>query len=124
MTNDLAAEPRQLSRALSLGGASAISTGLAFAAINFLGMAQLLLYVSGPMAWVAVLAGGLVVLVVRALFSELNGLYPTAAGIRLWMARAMPDRAALVITLTYMSAIVLVIGADAYIIGDESPERA
>lgn len=111
-------EHRTLNRALSLGGASAISTGLAFAALNFLGMAQMLDYISGPMAWIAVLAGGFVILGVRACFSELDGIYPTAAGIRLWMARAMNDRLALIITLTYMSAIVLVIAADAFIIGE------
>ncbi len=111
-------EQQQLSRALSLGGASAISTGLAFAAINFLGMAQLLDYISGPMSWIAVLAGGLMILGVRAVFSELNGMYPTAAGIRLWMTRAINDRLALIVTLTYMTAIVLVIAADAFIIGE------
>lgn len=36
MADLTATEPPQLSRSLSLGGASAISTGLAFAAINFL----------------------------------------------------------------------------------------
>lgn len=106
-----------LRRALTLPGAAAISTGLAFAALNFLGMAQLLGYVSGAWSWAAVAAGGLLILVVRALFAELNGMYPTAAGIRLWMSRAMNDRVALVITLTYMTAIVLVIAADAFIIG-------
>jgi len=111
-------EQQTLNRALSLGGASAISTGLAFAAINFLGMAQLLDYISGPMSWIAVLAGGLLILGVRAVFSELNGMYPTAAGIRLWMSQAMNDRLALIITLTYMTAIVLVIAADAFIIGE------
>jgi amino acid transporter len=107
-----------LARALSLGGASAISTGLAFAAINFLGVAQLLDNVTGPLAWLAVLAGGVVVLAVRALFAELNGMYPTAAGIRLWMMRAMSDRIALIITLSYITTILLVIAADAFIIGE------
>jgi basic amino acid/polyamine antiporter, APA family len=111
-------QQQTLNRALSFGGASAISTGLAFAAINFLGIAQMLGYIRGPLAWAAVLCGGLVVLAVRALFSELNGMYPTAAGIRLWMARAMNDRLALIITLTYMAAIILVIAADAFIIGE------
>lgn len=111
-------DQQTLNRALSLGGASAISTGLAFAAINFLGMAQLLDYISGPLSWIAVLAGGLMIMGVRAIFSELNGIYPTAAGIRLWMGQAMPDRVALIITLTYMCAIVLVIAADAFIIGE------
>jgi basic amino acid/polyamine antiporter, APA family len=70
------------------------------------------------MSWIAVLLGGLLVLGVRALFAELNGMYPTAAGIRLWMARAINDRLALIITLTYMTTIVLVIAADAFIIGE------
>ena len=35
----------ELRRALNFPGAAAISTGLAFAAINFLGMGQLLGYV-------------------------------------------------------------------------------
>ncbi|WP_327188130.1 APC family permease [Streptomyces sp. NBC_00377] len=111
-------EPPVLSRALGLGGASAISTGLAFAAINFLGIAQLLTYISGPLSWIAILGAAVLMLGVRALFSELNGMHPSAAGIRLWMARAMNDRLALIITLTYMTAIVLVIAADAYIIGE------
>jgi hypothetical protein len=44
-------QQQTLNRALSFGGASAISTGLAFAAINFLGIAQMLGYVRGPLAW-------------------------------------------------------------------------
>ncbi|HYO17729.1 MAG TPA: hypothetical protein VES02_03555 [Dermatophilaceae bacterium] len=39
-------------------------------------MAQLLDYISGPMSWIAVLAGGVLILGVRAVFSELNGMYP------------------------------------------------
>ncbi len=62
-------EPPALSRALSFGGASAISTGLAFAAINFLGLAQVLGYVGGPLSWLAVLVAGLLILAVRAVFA-------------------------------------------------------
>ena len=51
MTDTPQAAHRELSRALTLPGAAAISTGLAFAAVNFLGMAQLLGYISGPMSW-------------------------------------------------------------------------
>lgn len=111
-------EQPTLSRSLSLGSASAISTGLAFAAINFLGLAQMLGYVSGPLSWAAVLAAGVLMLAVRALFAELNGMFPSAAGIRLWMTRAMNDQLALIIALTAMLVIVLVIAADAFIIGE------
>ena len=107
-----------LRRSLSSGSASAISTGLAFAAINFLAIAQLLGYVSGPMSWAAIGAAGLLMLAVRGVFAELNGMYPSAAGIRLWMTKAMSDRLALIISLSYMLVVVLVIAADAFIIGE------
>jgi amino acid transporter len=41
-----------------------------------------------------------------------------AAGIRLWMTRAMNDRVALIVALTYMAVIVLVVAADAFLIGE------
>lgn len=110
-------QPPALSRSLSLSSASAISTGLAFAAINFLGLAQVLGHVSGPLSWAAVAGAGVLALAVRSLFAELNGMQPSAAGIRLWMRRAMNDRLALIIAMTAMLVIVPVIAADAFIIG-------
>jgi basic amino acid/polyamine antiporter, APA family len=112
------AQPQQLNRALTFGGAAAISTGLAFAAINFLSLGQMLGYVNPGLAWLPVLLGGVLVLGVRALFAELNGMHPSAAAIRLWLSRAFNPRIALIITLTYASAIVLVVAADAFIIGE------
>ena len=44
-------------------------------------------------------------------------MFPTAAAIRLYMKRAMDDRAALTITFTYMTTIILVIASDAFIVG-------
>jgi amino acid transporter len=111
-------EPQQLNRALTFGGAAAISTGLAFAALNFLSLAQILRDVDARLSWLPVLLGGLLILGARALFAELNGMYPSAAGIRLWLSRAMNPRVALIITLTYTSAIALVVAADAFIIGE------
>lgn len=64
----------------------------------------------------AILFGGVLVVLVAAIFSELNGLYPTAAGIRLYLGRAVGDRTALAVTFTYMSTVVLVISADAFLI--------
>lgn len=93
------------------------STGLAFAAIEYLAVAGLLSVVAGRLAWLAVLVAGLFVLLAWAFFSELCGIFPTAAAIRRYMQAAMDDRVALSITLTYMTTIVLVIAADAYIVG-------
>jgi amino acid transporter len=93
------------------------STGLAFAALEYLAAAGLVTYVAGDSAWVAVGVAGLLALLAWGFFGELNGMFPTAAAIRLYMQQAMDDRAALTITFTYMTTIVLVIAADAFIVG-------
>src|SRR5579863_5902180 len=93
------------------------STGLAFAALEYLAAAGLVAYVAGDSAWIAIAVAGLLALVAWACFGELNGMFPTAAAIRLYMQRAMDDRVALSVTFTYMTTIVLVIAADAFVVG-------
>ncbi len=106
-----------LRRAMGLRTTVSTSTGLAFAALEYLAAAGLVAYVAGDSAWIAVGTAGLLALMAWGFFGELNGMFPTAAAIRLYMKRAMDDRAALTITFTYMSTIVLVIAADAFIVG-------
>jgi len=93
------------------------STGLAFAALEYLAAAGLVAYVAGDSAWIPIGVAGLLALLAWGFFGELNGMFPTAAAIRLYMKRSMDDRAALTITFTYMTTIVLVIAADAFIVG-------
>jgi len=93
------------------------SAGLAFAAIEYLAITSLLGYSAGDAAWVPIAVAGVLMLLVWGCYGELNGLFPTAAAIRLYMGKAMDDRVALGITFTYMTTIVLVIAADAFIIG-------
>lgn len=107
----------ELRRAIGLRTVVSTSTGLAFAAVEYLAAAGLVAYVAGDAAWLAVAVAGALLLLVWGYFSELNGLFPTAAAIRLYMAKAMDDRVALTITFTYLLTIVLVVAADAYIIG-------
>ncbi len=106
-----------LRRAMGLRTAVSTSTGLAFAALEYLAAAGLVAYVAGDSAWIAVATAGLLALLAWGFFGELNGMFPTAAAIRLYMKRAMDDRLALVITFTYMTTIVLVIAADAFVVG-------
>lgn len=106
----------RLRRSVGVATATATSAGLAFAAIDYLGVVSVLAYAPGATAAVAILLGGVLVVLVAAIFSELNGLYPTAAGIRLYLGRAVGDRTALAVTFTYMSTVVLVISADAFLI--------
>ena len=106
-----------LRRSVGTATATATSAGLAFAAIDYLGVVSILAYAPGPTAALAIFIGGVIVLLVSGIFSELNGLYPTAAGIRLYLGRAVGDRTALTVTFTYMTTVVLVIAADAFLIG-------
>ena len=106
-----------LRRAIGLRTVVSTSTGLAFAALEYLAAAGLVAYVAGDSAWIAIGTAGLLALLAWGFFGELNGMFPTAAAIRLYMKRSMDDRAALIITFTYMTTIVLVIAADAFIVG-------
>ena len=106
-----------LRRSIGTPTAVATSTGLAFAAIDFLGVVSVATYALGASAWLAILIGGLLVLLVSGIFSELNGLFPTAAGIRLYIGRAIGPRTSLAVGFTYMSTVILVIAADAFLIG-------
>jgi len=106
-----------LRRSVGAATATATSAGLAFAAIDYLGVVSILAYAPGTTAAFAILVGGVIVLLVSGIFSELNGLYPTAAGIRLYLGRAVGNRTALAVTFTYMTTVVLVIAADAFLIG-------
>ena len=108
---------RALRRSVGTATATATSAGLAFAAVDYLGVVSVLAYAPGATAALAILIGGVIVLLVSGIFAELNGLYPTAAGIRLYLGRAVGARTALTVTFTYMTTVVLVIAADAFLIG-------
>ena len=100
----------------SLRTAVSTSTGLAFAALQYLAAAGLVAYVAGDSAWISIAVAGLLALLAWGFFGELNGMFPTAAAIRRYMSGAMDDRVALTITFTYLSTIVLVVAADAFIV--------
>lgn len=106
-----------LRRALGLRTVVSTSTGLAFAALEYLAAAGLVAYVAGDSAWIAIGVAGLLALLAWGFFGELNGMFPTAAAVRLYMKRAMDDRIALIVTFTYMTTIILVIAADAFVVG-------
>ncbi|HTT86732.1 MAG TPA: hypothetical protein VMF60_05165, partial [Acidimicrobiales bacterium] len=101
-----AAGAEALRRGLGLRSVVSTSAGLAFAALEYLAAAGLVAYVAGDSAWIAVGTAGLLALVAWGCFSELNGMFPTAAAVRLYMRRSMDDRVALIITFTYLTTIV------------------
>ena len=106
----------QLKRSLGLRTVVSTSAGLTFASSTFLVVVQMACYLAGDAAWIAiVIAGGLCALAAAA-FSELNGMWPSVNGIRLYIHRAFGEKVSLVTALTYMSVVTLVVGTEAYVL--------
>ena len=106
-----------MKRVLSLRAVVATSAGLTLSVSTFVAAVQVSGFVLGDSAWIAILIGGVLCLLSAACFSELNGLLPTANGIRLYFSRAFNDQASVVVSLMYMTVVIVgVIGAESYII--------
>lgn len=103
-------------RVLPLRTAVSTSAGLASAAINFLAAVEVAQLTSGHWAWVAILVAGVLIVLAATNFAELNGLYPTAAAIRVWIGRGWNDELARVASLVYASTVLLVMAADAFVL--------
>ncbi|OPX84330.1 MAG: putative amino acid permease YhdG [Pelotomaculum sp. PtaB.Bin104] len=107
----------QLKRVLTLRTVVATSAGLTLASSSFVAAVQVAGYVLGDSAWIAILSGGVLCLLAAACFSELNGLLPSAAGIRLYFSRAFNNQLALTVSLLYMLVVIVgVVGAESYVL--------
>ena len=105
-----------LRRSLGLRTVVSTSAGLTFASSTFLVVVQVAYYLVGDAAWIPILIAGALCALAAAAFSELNGMYPTAAGIRLYIHRAFGEEPALIIALTYMTVVTVVVGTEAYVL--------
>jgi len=110
--------PVPLRRVLKFRTIVSTSTGLAYAAISFLGCVQLASLVGGDSGWIAILLAALLAMLSACCFSELNTLYPTAAAVRLYMKEAFSDNFSLIVAFSYMLTIVTLIAADSYVVGN------
>jgi amino acid transporter len=111
-------EPTLLGRTLGLRTVVSTSAGLTFASSTFLVVVFIGYALAGDAAWIPILIAGLLCALAAAAFSELNGVYPSAAGIRLYIHRAFGEKAALIASLTYMSVVTLVVGTEAYVLSN------
>lgn len=106
----------QLKRSIGLATVISTSAGLTFASSTFLVVVQVACYLAGNAAWIAILLAGLLCALAAAAFSELNGMWPSVNGIRLYIHRAFGEKLSLVVALTYMSGVTLVVGTEAYVL--------
>jgi len=107
----------QLKKVLTLRTVVATSAGLTLATSTFVAAVQVAGYVLGDTAWIAILTGGILCFLAAACFSELNGLLPTANGIRLYFSRAFNDQVSLTVSILYMTIVIVgVVGAESYVL--------
>lgn len=92
--------------------------GLALATATYTTGIQVASYVAGESAWIAILVAGLISVLASFGFSELVGMYPTAAGIKLFIERAFNEKVALVFASIYVLVTVAVVGTETYILGN------
>ena len=105
-----------LRRTLGLRTVVSTSAGLTFASSSFLVVVQIACFLAGDAAWIAILIAGALCALAAAAFSELNGMWPSVNGLRLYLLRAFGERVSLVVSLTYMSVVTSVVGTEAYVL--------
>lgn len=105
-----------LRRAVGLPTVIATSAGMALATVSLTADVQIGLGLPGAAGWVAVLGAGLVSVLAGFCFAELVGMFPTAAGIKLFVEKAFGEKAALISATLYVSITVLIVGSEAYIL--------
>lgn len=106
----------RLKRSIGLRTVVSTSAGLTFASSTFLVVVQMACFLAGDSAWIAVAIAGSLCALAAAAFSELNGMWPSVNGIRLYILKAFGEKASLVTSLTYMSVVTLVVGTEAYVL--------
>jgi len=106
----------QLKKVLTLRTIVATSAGLTLSSSTFVAAVQVASYLAGDAAWLAILTGGLLCTTAALCFGELNGMTPSAAGIRLYFSKAFNDQLSLIVSMLYMLVIMGVIGAESYVL--------
>lgn len=105
-----------LRKAVGLPTVIATSTGLALATVSFTANVQIGQNLPGVSGWMAVLAAGLISLLASWCFAELVGMFPTAAGIKLFIEKAFGEKAALLCATLYVGIAVLIVGSESYVL--------
>ena len=106
----------QLKKAVGLRTVVATSAGLALATISLTANVQVGIGLPGASGWMAILAAGLISVLAAWCFAELVGMFPTAAGIKLFIEKAFGEKAALVCATLYVGITVLIVGSESYIL--------
>jgi amino acid transporter len=105
-----------LKKVLKLRTVISTAAGMAMATSCYLAGLQIAVIVAGELAWISILIAGLLCLLSAICFSELTALYPSAAGIKLFMENAFNEKTAIAIGMFYVILGASMVGAESYLL--------
>ena len=106
----------ELKKVLSLRTVVSSSAGMALATASYLAGFQVAIMTVGELAWVSILVAGILCLLSAMCFSEMVSLYPTAAGIKLYIQHAFNEKAAIAVGMFYVITGISIVGAESYLL--------
>ena len=106
----------ELKKVVTLRTVISTSAGMAMATSCYAAGIKVAVMVAGQSAWISILIAGIMCMLSAMIFSELNGMYPSAAGIRLFIERAFGEKAALTIGAFYVGCAIAMTGPETFIL--------
>jgi len=107
----------ELRRVLSAPSVALVGAGYAFATLSIVADVQVATLMPGATGWMAVVIAGVVCWLASASFAELSAMYPSSAGVRLYLQKAFGERFATAMSATYIFTVIAASGAEAYVFG-------
>ena len=106
----------QLKRAVGLRTVVSTGAGMALATVNYIAFIELASYLTGNSAWIAILTSGLMAVFAGSCFCELNSMFPSAAGLKLFIEKSFGERAAIIASSSYVLGQLTIVGAEVYVL--------
>ena len=106
-----------LKRQVGLRTVISTGAGLALASISYVSLIEMSDHTSGNSGWIALLVAGIICYLASLCFAELGGMFPSAAGIKLFIEKAFGETSALVLATLYIVTTLSIVGAETFILG-------
>src|SRR3954463_3034293 len=107
-----------LKRQVGLRTVISTGAGLALASISYVSLIEMSDHVSGNAGWIPLLVAGIICYLASMCFAELGGMFPSAAGIKLFIEKAFGETSALILASLYIVTTLSIVGAETYILGN------
>jgi amino acid transporter len=106
----------ELKKVIKLRTVISSSAGMAIATSSYVAGIQVATILVGELAWISILLAGFLCLLSSMCFSELTSLYPSAAGIKLYIQNAFNEKVSIIIGMFYVILGISMVGAESYLL--------